>query len=347
MTLAALSTAAQSTAAGVCDVPGGHYLPGCIGRTLVEGAVGGAASAALRELGQAVVSAAQQVAAAVVAFLAAGSNPDLSQGWFTASFDRVLAACGGFAALFFLLGIGRAILASSTAELARVVGFTVLTFAGSAVAVALVQGFVLFVDAATAQVAAGTGTDIASTFSQLMSPLGAMVGPEAAAGQVLLGAGFAALTGLGMLAVYLELFVRNVMIHVVVFFLPLMLAGTIWAPTRRWARRGLEFLAVLIVAKFVLFAVLALGWSGITSLGSAQLATSWASVLTGVVLVVVAAWLPWLLFKLLPFMEVHTSRALTRRDAGAALAAPASAAAAPLRTIEANLRRAGTLAALT
>ena len=106
------------------------------------------------------------------------------------------------------------------------------------------------------------------------------------------------------------------MIHVVVYFLPLMLVGTIWEPTRRWARRGIEFLAVLVFAKFVLYAVVALGWSAVASFDDQRLAASWASVLLGLVLFTVAAFLPYLLFKLLPFMETQLRHGLSRHDAG-------------------------------
>jgi hypothetical protein len=350
---------------GYCDLPGmGATTPCQVGGALRAGlgeVAGGAAAAAVREMASAVVGAAKEVAGAVAGFLSAPADPDLGQSWFTASFGQVMAASGGFAVLLFLLGIGSAVLHSSTGELGRVAAYTVLAFAGSAVAITLVQAFVLFTDAATEQLSAGTRTDITSLFARLMSPLTAMTNGVAA--QAVLAVLLAVLIGLGMLAVYLELFVRSVMIHVLVLFVPLMLMGTIWAPTRRWAKRGTEFLAVLVLSKFVLFAVIALGWSAITAVpgphqpatdsGSTAarstgtitgLHTAWASVLTGVVLVVVAAWLPWLLFKLLPFMETHARTALTRGDARAGLAAPAHAAATPVRVLGANLGRAAQLA---
>jgi hypothetical protein len=154
------------------------------------------------------------------------------------------------------------------------------------------------------------------------------------------------LVGLAALAIYLELFVRSVMIHVVVYFLPLMLIGTIWGPTRRWGKRGIEFLGVLILSKFVLYAVISLGWSAVASFDDTELRTAWASVLTGLVLLAVAAWMPWLLFKLLPFMEVHVRAAMNRHDARGSLAAPLTSAGAPMRTLETNLRRAAGVAAL-
>jgi hypothetical protein len=335
-----------SLSSGVCQLPGMNANPVCAAPDLVHGAVGqvagSAVSSALRETAEAVVGAAKDVAGAVAPFLTTPADPQLTQPWFQHSLANVLTACSSYAALLFILGVGSAMIKSSTAELGRVVAHTVLAFAGSTVAVVLVQMFVVFTDAATAQLSDGMRTDITTLFSTLMSPLGPM--PTASPGQAILAMLLGALIGLGMLAVYLELFVRSVMIHVVVFFVPLMLIGTIWAPTRRWAKRGAEFLGILVVSKFVLFAVIALGWSAIDSFRADQLATSWSSVLTGIVLVVVAAWMPWLLFKMLPFMESHLRSAMTRADARAGLTAPAAAVATPLRTAQSQLQRAGRVA---
>ncbi|GAB3589343.1 hypothetical protein GCM10027446_01430 [Angustibacter peucedani] len=331
---------------GICQLPGMKANPVCAAPDLVHGAVGqlagGAVSSALRETAEAMIGAAKEVAGAVAAFLTTPGDLQLTQSWFQSSLGNILAACASYAALLFILGIGSAVLKSSAVELGRVVAHTVMAFAGSTVAVVVVQMFVLFTDATTAQLSAGTRTDITSLFSRLMEPLGPM--PSASPGQAVLATLLGALIGLGMLAVYVELFVRSVMIHVVVFFVPLMLVGTIWAPTRGWAKRGAEFLGILVLSKFVLFAVIALGWSAIDSFRADELATSWSSVLTGVVLVAVAAWMPWLLFKMLPFMESHLRSAMTRREAQAGLTAPATAVATPLRTAQSQLQRAGRVA---
>jgi len=342
--LTGVASNAESTEPGLCDIPGINLNPACLGGDAVGGLAGGIAGGAIRELAEAVVGAVTEVLEAVLGFLAAPISPDVQENWLAASVDRMLAASATFAALFFLFGIARAILRSSTRELGRVLGYTVAAFAGSGVALSLTQAFIVLVDVATAQLAAGTPRDIADTFSALTQPLGILA--TGSGGQALLASLLGMFLGLAALAVYLELFVRNVMIHVVVYFLPLMLVGTIWGPTRRWGRRGIEFLAVLILSKFVLFSVIALGWSAVASFDDAALSASWASVLTGFVLVAVAAWLPWLLFKLLPFMEVHVQAAMTRHDARAGMTAPLTSAGAPMRTLEGNLRRAAGVAAL-
>lgn len=332
-----------AAAPDVCDLPGTVLNPFCVGRDVVGGTVGGVADTALRQLGEAVVGAAQELFAAVLEFITAPVRPQLESTWFVSNVDRMVTVSAVFATLFFVLGLTQAILRSSLADLGRLVGMTVLAFASTGVALAATQSFIVLVDVATAQIAAGMPEDMAQTFSALLNPLVTLAaGPG---GQVFLAIVLGIATLLGMAVVYLELFVRNVMIHVVLYFLPLMLVGLIWGPTRRWARRSIEFLAVLIASKFVIYAVIALGWSAITAFDDQALTTSWASVLTGLVLIAVAAWMPWLLFKLLPFMELHVASALQRRQAGAAVTAPMAPVSAGMRTVEQNLRRAAVVAA--
>jgi hypothetical protein len=339
-----LAAEVPQAAPGLCDLPGMGLNPACVVRDRLGEAAGDVAGSAVRELADAIVAAALEVLGAIVDFLAAPVRPDVQADWYVANVDRIVAVSGVFAALFFLFGLMQAMLRSSLTDLGRVVGFTVAAFAASGIALSLAQGFIVLVDVASAEVARGTPSDITETFAALMNPLTALA--TGGAGQALLAALLGICVVLGALAVYLELFVRSVMIHVVTYFLPLMLVGLIWTPTRRWARRGIEFLAVLIFAKFVMYAVIALGWSAVASFDDQRLTTAWASVLTGLVLLAVAAFLPWLLFKLLPFMESYVHTALTRRDASAAAGAPVGFATSPLRTVESNLWRAASLATL-
>ena len=331
---------------GICDVPGVNLSGPCTLQRAFDGAkdaVGSIATGALRDIGEAVVGLAREVLGAVVEFVSAPVNPDLSQGWFSTSFDRMVSVSGLFAAVFFLCALISSTMCRSFGGLARTVGFTVGAFVASGVALFLTQGFIALVDVATAQVAASSSHDMVETFVALLRPLDLMLTGDG--GRVLLAALLAFFVGLAALAMYVELFIRNVMIHVVVFFVPLMLVGGIWEPTRRWARRGIEFLAVLIFSKFVMYAVIALGWSAVASFNDMTLSAAWASVLTGLVLIVVAAFLPVLLFRMLPFMESHVRSAFSGRDAGRIAGAPLSPVTSSMRTLEVNLGRASRVAA--
>ena len=339
-----LAAAAQPpTEPGLCDNPVVSKLPICLVEDAVSNAAEGVAAGIIGELAQAFVTAVAEILGAVLEFLAGPVRPDLQAQSYGAQFGQMVTASATFAVLLFLLGLCRAMLRRSPRELGRVVGYTVGAFAVSGVALWAVQAFVALTDAATAQVADGIPGDMAETFAGLTKPLTPLATGNA--GQALLAVLLGFAVALGALAVYLELFVRNVMIHVVAYFVPLMLVGAIYGPTRGWARRGIEFLGVLVLSKFVLYATIALGWSSVAAFDDERLSTRWASVLTGIVLLGVAAFLPWLLFKMLPFMEAQVAAGFTRHQARAAVTAPATAATSSLRTVESNLRRAASVAA--
>ncbi|MGH8894736.1 MAG: type IV secretion system protein [Actinomycetes bacterium] len=344
MPLADSISAAASSSPIDCDGLTGRINPACRLGDLAEQAAGSVAGGAIRELAEGVVGAASEVLTSVLAFVAAPIHPELDSQWYVEGFQRMVSVSALFATVFFLVGLMQSVVHRSTSDLGRVVGFTVGAFAASGIVLYLAQGFIALVDVATAQVAAGAPKDMVQTFDALIRPLTQLT--AGSPGQAFLAMLLGLFVALASLAMYVELFIRNVMIHVVVYFLPLMLVGTIWGPTRRWARRAIEFLAVLIFSKFVLYAVVALGWSAVSSFDDQRLTASWGSVLTGLVLLTVAAFMPYLLFKLLPIMEAHVGRALTRHDAGRLAAAPMSPVSSSMRTLDMNLGRAARVAAV-
>jgi hypothetical protein len=104
----------------------------------------------------------------------------------------------------------------------------------------------------------------------------------------------------GALAVFLELLMRTSAIYVAVLFLPIVLAGLVWPPTLRWARRLIELLAALILSKFIIVAVLSLAASALASgLGNADL----PALLTGASLLLLASFAPYTLLRLAPIIE--------------------------------------------
>ena len=52
--------------------------------------------------------------------------------------------------------------------------------------------------------------------------------------------------------------IRDAAIYICVFFLPLTFVAMIWPATSRWARRLVELLVAIILAKFVIVAILSL-----------------------------------------------------------------------------------------
>ena len=127
----------------------------------------------------------------------------------------------------------------------------------------------------------------------------------------------------GALMVWVELLIRAAAVYVAVLFLPLALASLAWPAIAHWCRRLVDTLVALVLGKFVIVSVLSLAagaLAGGTGSGSAGGSGSpggeagspgaghsggggFAAVLGGAALLLFAAFAPWALFRLLPFLE--------------------------------------------
>ena len=125
----------------------------------------------------------------------------------------------------------------------------------------LVQLVLAATDALCTTVAAGSGTDLRTALQATGQR--AVGTPPAAPGSpafvVLLGA---LLVALGAFALWVELLVRAAAVYVAVLFLPLALASLVWPAISHWCRRLVDTLAALVLAKFVIVAILSLAVGG-------------------------------------------------------------------------------------
>jgi hypothetical protein len=94
-------------------------------------------------------------------------------------------------------------------------------------------------------------------------------------------------------------------VYVVVLMLPLVFAAMVWPARRIWAMRSLELLVALILSKFAIVAVLSLGGAAL----GAGVNDGLAGVLSGVVLLILGAFAPWAILRLLPLAEVASGAA--------------------------------------
>lgn len=129
--------------------------------------------------------------------------------------------------------------------------------------------------------------------------------------------GFAALV-IGMFAVgaafalWVELIIRSSLIYFLVALSPLAFASTLWPATRGILRRLIELLLAAILSKLVICIALSIGVAALSGAGTAALpdaglgvtaSMSLGSLLTGTTLLVLAAWSPFLLMRMIPFVE--------------------------------------------
>jgi hypothetical protein len=265
-----------------------------------SGAAGDAASAVLSAVATWVVDGASWLLGQVGGALTSSTSIDLGAGWFTANYQVMVGLAGVVVVPLLLLSVIQAIYRQSVAALVRLVAVQLpLALLLAAVAVQLVRFSLTVTDAMGSLVSSGVGANIQSVLSGLAGALLAQVGSgpfSVPSFAVLLGA---CLVGLGAFALWLELLVRAAAVYVAVLFLPLALASLVWPPIAHWCRRLVDTLVALVLAKFVIVAILSLAVSAVASGTQA----GFASVLGGGALLLLAAFTPFTLLRLVPAVE--------------------------------------------
>ena len=123
-----------------------------------------------------------------------------------------------------------------------------------------------------------------------------------ALGLVTVGTPLGALVSLvvlaGALLLWLELAVRAVAIEMAVFFMPLALAGVIWPATAHLAKRFVALLGSLLLVKPVVVGALCLGAATVSARHAGA-----SSLLSGTAILLIAAFAPLLLLKMVPLVD--------------------------------------------
>jgi hypothetical protein len=177
----------------------------------------------------------------------------------------------------------------------------------TAVAVKLVELGLAVTDAMSAAVAKGAGLDAGHFMASVTLGLsGASATGQPGAPGFLLFLGSLAVV-FGAVMVWVELLLRSAAVYVTVLFLPLALASLAWPAISHWCRRLVDTLVALILGKFVIVTVLSLAAGALASSGSGGgtggVEGGFTAVLGGAALLLLSAFSPWALFRLLPFLE--------------------------------------------
>ncbi len=98
----------------------------------------------------------------------------------------------------------------------------------------------------------------------------------------------------------IELFVRSSLIYLVIMFAPLALATRVWGPTRSYARKATETAVALIFSKLAIAVTLATGASLMQ--GAAETGGN-VEMIQGSAILLLAAFMPFALLRVIPMME--------------------------------------------
>ncbi len=270
------------------------------------------------------------------------TTPRLQSPWFLRQYGTMAALAAVFALPLLLVSVLQGVVRRDGGVIVRAALVHLpLAFALTVMAVVIVELFLGLTDAMAGQVAGSVGSDAEAFFKDTAKALGAVLLASGGASPLPLFAVFlgALVAAVGAFFVWIELLIRSAAIYVAVLFLPFTFVAMIWPATQRWCRRLIELLAAIILAKFVIVAIMALAAAG---LGHSRSHDAFNGVLAGTALMLLAAFSPFALLKLIPLAEGAAHAAGSHRGAGASTLGPtASPGAVMRRALDANWGNAG------
>lgn len=326
---------------------GGKLVTGHIGGAIhaVFGGGGGGGSAASTAVGLAavgvwVLGGAKFALGETAKVLSRTTSPQLQTTWFSSAYWRMAAIAALLTLPFLFAAAVQALIRGDVSLLGRAAfGYLPLAF----LAVGIAAPLAMLALAATDQLSAFIGAAAGHESTHFLVKAGTVVGVLS----VFKGSPFLAfLVGLiaaaGAVVLWLELLMREAAVYIVVLMLPLAFAAMVWPARRIWAVRAVEVLVALILAKFAIVAVLALGGAALGHGGGGI-----AGALAGAVLVLLGAFAPWALLRLLPLTELASGaagalRGHTRLPVGLSAEAPGEltgSASGWARALSAGMRR--------
>lgn len=265
------------------------------------------------------------------------TTPRIESPWFMRQYGTMGALAAIFALPLLLLSVLQGVLRHDGGVIVRAAFVQLpLAFVLTAMAVTVVQLFLQLTDAMSAQVAASVGNDAKEFFKDTGKSLGSVMAATGGTNPLPLFAVFlgALVAAAGAFFVWIELLIRSAAIYVAVLFLPFTFVAMIWPATARWCRRLIEVLIAIILSKFVIVAIMALAAAG---LGQSRAEDAFQGVLAGAALMLLAAFSPFALLKLIPLAEAAVHSAGARSGAGSSTLAPiASPSMVMRRVMDAN-----------
>ena len=287
----------------------------------VIGGIGGFFGGLAEEAGRAIVDyvlefifglIAQAVAsitgALAQSFNGASTRVDLTGGWFTTEGGSSVTAmtsviAGSLVLVFLFLSLIRAMFAGEFSTMWRAALVDVpVAFLATALTVVVASALLAMVDEASATLLGADGEQLAA-FGDSLADM------EQLSLAGLFGILFGLLFIIGAVLVWIQLLVRAALIYIVIAFAPITWVTRAYPGTRGIAKRGAEIAIALIVSKFVKAVSFRLGAEAMASSGVATGEVDLSAMLVGSSIMLMTAFMPWMIFKVIPAVENATSAA--------------------------------------
>jgi hypothetical protein len=299
-----------------CDLPGGDLVCSAVGD--VAGSVAHAAGDYIMHGVTAwVTDAAVWVTGKVGSLIDATTSPNVRAGWFQGQYGTMLTVAGTLALPMLLLALIQAVMRQDIWMLLRsAFGYLPMAFILAAAAIVATQLLIAVADDLSGTVVHSLGGGSGNLLQSVGDAYKNALNDNSANAVPLFGIFLGAIIlAVGAFVLWLEMVIRDAAIYVALFFLPLTFVAMIWPATSRWARRLVELLVAVIFAKFVIVSIISLASAAITNTTLVQGGGSeFERMIAGSALLVLAAWSPFALLRLIPMMEVAAATVASQRS---------------------------------
>jgi hypothetical protein len=245
----------------------------------------------------------------IVNFLLTSARPNVEAAWFSGAgspYATVRNIAGVLLLGFVFLGLIQGLLAGDAAAMVRRVAADLPAAVLGMIGTTVIVGKLLeLTDALSAAVLAHSGGHAV----HFLSGFGATA-TTATQGFAAVLVGLAAV--IAGLLLWVELMLRSVLVYILVALSPLSFAAMVWPSARGVLRRTIELLLSVILSKLVVCIAISVGVAALSGAGSQgvndtgigdKAAASMGTLFVGTAVLVIAAFAPFLLLKLIPWTE--------------------------------------------
>jgi hypothetical protein len=291
----------------VCDIPGISEVCNTAGEQAVN-----VATLPFQWLSDALAATAKTLIETTWTVIDDTTMVDLTTGHFTRIYNIVFGIAIVVMLGFFLLQVMTGLIRREPAALTRAILGLAKSVIGSFLAVGLLATALEITDQLARGIvhAAGTNMDqMGEEMAVLAASVGAISTKNPSVGIILTIIMAGLFIGATFL-VWLSLLARKALLLVAVVLAPFALAGASWDHTHTWVSRWASFVIALILSKLVVVVIFLLATSQVSAPIDADL-TSLSEPLSGVVLLLIAGFAPYLTYKAINFMGFDMYHAMS------------------------------------